>query len=176
MPVSTYRLYGLSVRSPLPLPCPRARRATDVVVQRRRNGGSWTVDQPPSSRDWFSYRRLSDGSAFVRWRDLSEFAISPDGATIQWRRLPRLTDEVFRGYLLSQILSFSLIARGVEPLHGSAVAVDGRVIAFLGDCGLGKSSLTAALLQAGCPLVTDDLLVLSRRGAGYTVEPGAVRW
>jgi len=172
VPGGTYRLYGLSVRSPLALRCPRARGAADVSVQRRRNGQAWISDRSWSSRDWFSYRRLSDGSAFVRWRDLSEFVVSPDGAAIQWRRLPRITNEAFRGYLLSQVLSFSLIARGLEPLHGSAVAVDGKVIAFLGDCGLGKSSLTAAFLQAGCPLVTDDLLVLSRRGAGYTVEPG----
>lgn len=144
----------------------------DVSIGRM---GGWVdrrIGDPPASRDWFSYQRRSDGSAFLRWRGLSEFIISADGATVRWRRLARVTDEAFRGYLLSQVLSFSLLARGVEPLHGSAVAVDGGVIAFLGDCGLGKSSLTAAFLQAGYPLVTDDLLVLFRRGAGYTVEPG----
>jgi len=137
--------------------------------------GGWAarrIEGHAARRDWFSYQARPDGSALARWRGLSDFTISADGATVRWRRLPRVTDEAYRGYLLPQVLSFSLLARGQEPLHGSAVAVDGGVIAFLGDCGLGKSSLTAAFLQAGYPLVTDDLLVLVRRGVGYTVEPG----
>ncbi len=167
-------MYGLSVRSPLALPCPRDGRVADVAFRRWRVGPV-KARRLAASRDWFSYRRLPDGSAWVCWRDLAAFTISANGASIRWRRLPGLTDETFRGYLLPQVLSFSLIARGLEPLHGSAVAVDGSVIAFLGDCGLGKSSLTAAFVQAGHPLVTDDLLVLSRRGRGYWVEPGMPR-
>jgi hypothetical protein len=172
VPGGTFRLYGLSVRSPLALPCPRDGRVADVAI--RRFGGL-TVrrfdDQRPS-RHWFTYRRWPDGAALVRWRNLSEFVISPDGTDIRWRRLRHLRDETFRGYLLPQVLSFTLIARGQEPLHGSAVAIGGRVIAFLGDCGLGKSTLTAALVRAGYPLVTDDLLMVSRRDGKDWVEPG----
>ena len=172
MPGGTYRLYGLAVRSPLALNCPRDGRPADVTIGRMGGSADGRIGGARASRDWFSYQRCADGSAFLRWRGLSDFTISADGAAVRWRRLPAVTDEAFRGYLLSQVLSFSLLARGREPLHASAVAVDGGVIAFLGDCGLGKSSLTAAFLQAGYPLVTDDLLVLFRRGAGYTVEPG----
>ena len=172
MPGGTYRLYGLSVRSPVVLPCPRDGRAADVTIRRRGTWADSRIEGRPALRDWFWYRQLADGSAFVRWRELSEFVVSRDGTEIQWRRLPRLTDQTFRGYLLSQVLSFSLLARGVEPLHGSAVAVDGRVIGFLGDCGLGKSTLTAAMVHAGYPLVTDDLLVLSHRTGRVWVEPG----
>lgn len=153
------------------LPCPRDGRLTDVEV-RQWHKGPGGAGWRSASREWFSYRRLPDGSASARWRGLSEFTISANGASIRWRRLAHVTDDTFRGFLLPQVLSFSLIARGREPLHGSAVAVDGEVVAFLGDCGQGKSSLTAAFLQAGFPLVTDDLLVLSRRGRGYRVEPG----
>ena len=169
MPGGTYRLYGLAVRSPLVLPCPRDRRAVDVTIGRT---GGRADGRSPTSREWFSYRGRPDGSALLRWRGLSDFIVSADGATVRWRRLRRATNEAFRAYLLPQVLSFSLLARGQEPLHGSAVAVDGGVIGFLGDCGMGKSSLAAAFLQAGYPLVTDDLLVLIRRGAGYVAEPG----
>lgn len=168
----TYRLYGLSVGSPLALPAPRTRRAADVTLVPRRLLPS---HQALATRDWFAHRRLADGSTYLHWRGLAEFLISPDGRQIGWRRSARASNEAFRSYLLSQVLSFSLLARGREPLHASAVAVDGGVIAFVGNCGLGKSSLTAAFLRAGYPMVTDDLLVLSRRGAGYLVEVGVPR-
>jgi hypothetical protein len=170
----TYRLYGLAVRSPLALPCPRWGGPPDVRLAVRRKGDL----APPAGDDrrtWFSYHQLADGSTHLRWRGLAEFLISRDGSSIGWRALAPGTQEAFRGYLLAQVLSFSLLARGREPLHASAVTAGGGAIAFLGDCGAGKSSLTAAFLRAGHRLVTDDLLVLGRRQGGYAVEPGVGR-
>jgi len=170
----TYRLYGLAVRSPLALPAPSWRGRPDVELVARRNGDLAAPDED-DRRTWFSHHRMADGSTHLRWRGLAEFLISRDGSSIGWRALAPGTQEAFRGYLLTQVLSFSLLAGGREPLHASAVAVPGGAIGFLGDCGTGKSSLTAAFLRAGHRLVTDDLLVLSRRKTGYAVEPGAAR-
>ena len=58
------------------------------------------------------------------------------------------------------MLSFSLLSLGYEPLHATAVVVDGEAVAFLGDCGYGKSTLGAAFLARGFPLLTDDVLAL----------------
>src|SRR5690606_13487149 len=45
--------------------------------------------------------------------------------------------------------------------HASSVALpDGKVVAFLGGTGQGKSTLAAAFMQYGCELVTDDCLLL----------------
>jgi hypothetical protein len=49
---------------------------------------------------------------------------------------------------------------GLLPIHASAVAVGGRVIAFTGPAGAGKSTLTAALGGHGLPMFCDDTLVL----------------
>lgn len=49
---------------------------------------------------------------------------------------------------------------GLYPLHASAVAHGGRVIAFTGPSGAGKSTLVAALGQRGIPLFCDDTLLL----------------
>jgi hypothetical protein len=165
-------LYGLSVRSSLPLPGARTREAADVIL------ASWrTVPTGPAAggRGWFACHRLPDDSTYLRWRGLAEFVVSGDGRRIAWRRSLGASHEAFCTYLLSQVLSFSLLARGREPLHASAVAVPGGVIGFLGGCGSGKSSLTAAFLRAGYPLVTDDLLVLRPRRNGYAAEPGVAR-
>jgi hypothetical protein len=49
---------------------------------------------------------------------------------------------------------------GLLPIHASAVAHDGRVFAFSGPAGAGKSTLVAALGRHGLPLFCDDTLVL----------------
>lgn len=49
---------------------------------------------------------------------------------------------------------------GLMPLHASAVAFAGRVFAFTGPAGAGKSTLIAALGQHDLPMFCDDTLVL----------------
>ena len=49
---------------------------------------------------------------------------------------------------------------GLLPVHASAVACNGGVIAFTGPSGAGKSTLATALGAHGLPLFCDDTLVL----------------
>jgi hypothetical protein len=43
------------------------------------------------------------------------------------------------------------------------VSAGGRALAFLSRHGGGKSGLAAAMVQAGCPLLADDMVVLEER-------------
>ena len=54
---------------------------------------------------------------------------------------------------------------GLYPLHASAVAHEGRVYAFTGPAGAGKSTLVAALTQRGLTQFADDTLLLDLSGA-----------
>jgi hypothetical protein len=128
-----------------------------------------------ASRDWFQYRRLGNRSTYLRWTDLFEFVVSGDGRLIEYQPLARATHESFTTYLLGHVLSFSLLAFGEEPLHGTAIVAGGKAIAFLGDCGSGKSTLGAAFLRLGHRMLTDDLLALEPRGEGYSAHPGIPR-
>ena len=56
-------------------------------------------------------------------------------------------------------------------LHAAAVAIGGRAVIIAGDCGRGKSTLTACLVQDGARYVGDDLLPLDRSGAWLGVCP-----
>ncbi len=113
---------------------------------------------------------------YLGWTNLFDFLISPDGRRIEYRRLRRASRESFSTYLLSQVLSFSLLALGREPLHGTVVVVDGGAVAFLGDTGYGKSTLGAAMLARGFPVLTDDLVSLAPRGGGgFLVHAGVPR-
>jgi len=57
-----------------------------------------------------------------------------------------------------------LSAHGVEPVHASAVARSDRALLFIGRSGSGKSTMARALLACGYGFVSDDRVLLWRRG------------
>jgi hypothetical protein len=130
---------------------------------------------PAKPGEWFESRTLSDGTTHLRWADLFEFLIAADGRTIEFARLRRATNESLTTYLLGQVLSFSLLSMGYDPLHATAVVIDGEAVAFLGDCGYGKSTIGAAFVARGVPLLTDDVLALERRSGRWIAHSGPAR-
>jgi hypothetical protein len=126
-------------------------------------------------RGWFRFQRLTDGTTYLQWTNLFEFLISPDGRGIVYHRQKKAAPEAFAVYLLGQVLSFSLLSLGVEPLHGTTIVSGGQAVGLLGDCGYGKSTLGAALLARGLPILTDDLIALRQTDSGWMVQPGVPR-
>jgi hypothetical protein len=130
----------------------------------------------PDDARWFHHAALPDGARYLRWSGLFEFLVAADGRRIACRPLDRAVAAMaFETYLLGQVLSFSLLRLGLEHLHSTSVVVDGGAVGFLGDCGYGKSTLGAAFVQAGYPLLTDDLLVLKHTRHRFTAYPGPAR-
>lgn len=129
----------------------------------------------PNGPKWFHHVRLQNGSTYVRWSGLFEFLISASGLRIAGRPLNGVSQEAFQTYLLGQVLSFALVEQGIEPIHATVVVVNEEAVALLGDCGYGKSSLGAAFLQAGYPLLTDDQLVMKAESHGFSAYPGPPR-
>lgn len=176
-----YRVYGLTVVSDLPLPCPEAGDGEPPEVELRLGPAAFFREASGAlaggdcGDDWFRHRRLADGSDYLRWSDLFEFLVSADGRRIACRPLARASAEAFQTYLLGQVLSFGLVKLGVEPLHATAAVIHGGAVGLLGECGYGKSSLGAAFLAAGDPLLTDDLLVAEPDGQGFVAHPGPPR-
>lgn len=60
----------------------------------------------------------------------------------------------------STVAALTAAWRGLVPLHACAVEVDSRAVLIAGAAGAGKSTLTAGLIEAGMPLVADDLVVV----------------
>ena len=52
------------------------------------------------------------------------------------------------------------------PLHGSAVEIDGKAYAFLGDSERGNRRLAAAFVSEGYRLVSDDVIAVTLAGGG----------
>jgi hypothetical protein len=179
-----YRAYGVSILSELPLPLREAHREFGPTLyeleirlsERPLVGAARQEVTPQSSPLPGSYfGQMLDGSSYVRWDDVGEALISRNGRSIACRPFPQTDPESFYVYLLGQALSFALVKGSFEPLHATAVAVGDQAIAFLGDCGFGKSTLAAAFLQAGHRLLTDDLLLLETTPRGILAHPGPAR-
>jgi hypothetical protein len=75
-------------------------------------------------------------------------------------------------YLLGITLSCWLELRDMATLHASAVEVDGRGVAFLSTGGGGKSTSAVAMMHAGFPLLTDDILAIEPSGDEFLGHPG----
>ena len=76
---------------------------------------------------------------------------------------------------MGQALSYALVKQGFEPLHATAIVVNGEAAVLLGSSGFGKSSLAACFLDAGHRLLTDDLLILRATSRGIMAYPGPPR-
>lgn len=175
-----YAVYGISVHSETPLALPQdlGDAAADVEV---RPGSVdqfaqlLSTSQLIERTDWFHYAHGSDGSIYAHWQGVGQFVASDDGTRIWCTAEPSASEESFHVYLLGQALSMALVKGGREPLHGTAVARDGRAIALLGGSGFGKSTLAASLLGAGFRLLTDDLLLIRAGRCGPRAQPGPAR-
>lgn len=76
-------------------------------------------------------------------------------------------------YFFSHALPLWLESRGVPVLHASAVSFGDRAVGFVGRSGVGKSTLCAGLVRAGCRFVADDgLPLLEAEHGGWRCAPG----
>jgi len=181
-PTTSYRfaVYGLSVVADfdldLPAPTKHDTNLGEVVWRRTASGfGVPSAPRPGAIDDWFACEALEDGSYYLRWKDYYEFRIESSGVGIDYRPLAGADPNILRNFLFGQVLSFALVLQGIEPLHATAVRIDHRAVAFLGDCGFGKSTLAASFLHDDCPILTDDLLLIDGRSGRPHALPGCGR-
>jgi hypothetical protein len=112
---------------------------------------------------------------YLRYCDDTEFIIDNRGTQV-WAAWPSdLTIEDTATYFLGPIMGFVMRLHGIACLHGSAVAIDGRVAIFIGDSGAGKSTTVAAFAQKGYSVLTDDVVALSTQGDTFLVQPAYPR-
>jgi hypothetical protein len=173
-----YDVYGLTLRSEFALPLPaQPSGGADIEIE---TAGAEHFAAALGGRampdEFRAYLRLPDGASYARWMTVGEYIVSADGRRIACRRFDQATDASFHVYLLGQALSFALVKLGLEPLHATAVVIEGHAVAFLGSSHFGKSTLAASFAAAGHQLLTDDVLVLRPSAQGRMVAfPGPPR-
>ena len=67
-------------------------------------------------------------------------------------------EDLIRLYILGTCMGVIAMQRKILPLHGSAIAIEGKAYAIVGESGAGKSTLAASLLTRGYKLLSDDVI------------------
>jgi hypothetical protein len=137
-----------------------------------RWGELYHVWRLPGGGDWLRFFRTSQGYV-LQFPDLAEFAISRDGTSISSRALSGASQETIEHLYQNQVLPLALSCQRKLVFHGSAVVVDGGALAFLGQSGMGKSTLATAFALNGAKLITDDGLHIEQSDDGqWQARPG----
>ena len=148
--VHDYSVFGLNVRSSLPLPELFAAvpgTDPDVVIS---TGAELQVDDPVPA---FS---AVDDAILISIPEIGRFHVS-GGREIRVEPLAGVPDRNLRLYLLGSAFGALLHQRGLLPLHANAVEVDGSAVAFMGESGSGKSTLATWFHDQGHKVVADDV-------------------
>ena len=122
---------------------------------------SWSCEEGPFPVDVDgSFREIPHGLA-IEWGGYARYEVTRDHAGAQVRVMRDGIDEAeaARGFLFS-VFPAALPLFGMEPLHGSAVEVDGGAVLMLGATGSGKSSIAAGFGSLGFAILSDDACAL----------------
>ena len=188
----SYRIYGLTIDSDLPLPGLLALAEppprSDVVLC-LASVPAWAQEvlefQPVTRRvrpaailsgESFTVCEYSGQSFFqLIYGDGTRFIIDGRAARVWGEPGPGLTQEDLCVYLLGPIMGFIARRKGFTPLHASSVVIEGRAIALLGEAGAGKSTTAAALALRGWPVLCEDVCLLTETNLQPHVIPGYPR-
>ncbi len=186
-----YQLYGLTLQSSHALPgllSDSAQKTPDMVVhwleqsevapqrnwqpvitsvlQRRRRIDLWQAKESEGI-----YLRLQ----FNQNEGLIDFIIDPltNVVNIYWPSTLPFAD--VQSLFIGPVMAGLLRRRGIMCLHASVIARDHKAIAILGKKRAGKSTTSAALVQAGWQLVADDVAPLTFENGAIEVQTGYPR-
>jgi hypothetical protein len=170
-PRHSYRIFGLSVTSELPLPeatpLHPAPADFDVAVELGA-----TPSMLPGRARLAPWLEVQGRNCLLLFAGLGRFFVE-EGRRILVEKDEQASFDDLRGFLFGSAFGALLHQRGLVPLHVSAVLSPSGVIAFTGDSGAGKST-TAALLnqELGWPLICDDVAVLREQSDGLHLQSG----
>lgn len=151
-----YLAYGLGIHSALPLPELQTLAAVDADVVIRLGELAKSL---PETIGTGSYFHMTAEEAYFSWEQVVTFLVR-GGNEIIVDPFPGVEERLIRLPLLGTILAVLLHQRGYLVLHASAVAINGGVVAFLGDKGQGKSTMAATLYARGHHLMSDDVVAV----------------
>lgn len=187
--VYDYRLYGLAVRTNLPIP--HLHSQTNPFPKLDLTCHFNVV--PPYSGEWIPHKRFADKRnqgapdedirlhilttpdetlVQLAYSDNVRFVFTADTSElwVNWEGDHSLEDISL--YFLNPVMGFCLRMRQQVCLHASAVDIDGQAILITAPSGWGKSTLAYRFSLAGYPVISDDISVLTKTETGFAVQPG----
>ena len=177
--MQTYELFGFVIASDLAFPELTAATAGDAMCVVRLTDRPFP--QPPTTcflqtrlpngDPWLSCAKCDSGY-FLTFNDLATFRVSARGDRVDCHVERHVPAHTVRHLFLDAVFPLILNLRGHHAVHATAVCGPIGCCAFVGDAGLGKSTLAAAFLRRGWMLVCDDCLRIDAGHEGMLAVPG----
>jgi hypothetical protein len=185
----SYSVFGFSVRSNRPIPGLNPANATplraDVQIHLAAAPFGSAESSPKSQvllfvssildkigEPAFKIWKIAEGDFLhLKYCDGVQFWIKREGGQVwaQWPETSSLEDAAT--YLLGPVLGLVLRLRGIPCIHASAVVIENRAIAFVGEEGAGKSTTAAAFARRGHAVLSDDIVALVEQDGAIHVRP-----
>ena len=155
-----YKAFGLRIVSEIPLPelplMSEQKDMADITIEIADLSGQWskyTAEQPQKFV-------VEENLVMFQVPHTAIFSIQK-GKKIIVSPMKDSSEDKIRLYILGTCMGALLIQRKILPLHGSAIAINGKAYALVGDSGAGKSTLASAFLSKGYRLLSDDVIAVS---------------
>lgn len=156
---SFYKSFGLTIVSDIPLPelaqISQDEDTYDVIVEISDLSTQWGY----STTNQGGYF-VGNNSVLFQVPSTAIFCIK-DGNKIIVSPIKGCELDKIRLYILGTCMGVLLMQRKVLTLHGSAIAIDGKAYAFIGESGAGKSTLATTFIRNGYQLISDDIIPVS---------------
>lgn len=112
----------------------------------------------------------TSGCEIMHFANMADFYLWPDRIICHLlnTKYAHMVEILFLGI----VLAYWLEQHKVLALHASAVVIGEYAIGFLGTHGQGKTSLAATLVNAGYPLLSDDILPVELKVGNPLSKPG----
>lgn len=185
----SYAIYGLRLASNQPIPrlnpiesIPDAPQ--DVSVHFDADDAQSTQDAAEETLWYMSdfsdekgnpalkiWKRNNTGGYRIHYSHGLTFHLNASLTDISIRCAAPMEKDDVVDFLLGPVLGVVLRLRGVICLHASAVAFEGKAIAFMGVPGAGKSTTAALFARRGHAVLSDDIAALLERDRSFCVLP-----
>jgi hypothetical protein len=154
-----YKAFGYSIQSDIPLPelqqVDNPESNIDIAIRYSDLTAKWLELSVPPKKFFIAENLI------IFWvPDLAIFAME-GGTNITISPEKGADEDKIRLYVLGSCMGAILMQRRILPLHGSAVVIDNKAYAFIGDSGHGKSTLASAFILRGFQLLTDDVIAVT---------------
>lgn len=155
-----YHSFGLKISSELPLPeletLSKPYSQIDVSIKMSDLKEKWNLMDASLNKGFC----IVENKVMFEVPDLAVFSIE-EGRTIYFSPSALLDENKIRLYLLGSCMGILLMQRQILPLHGSAIAINGKAYVFIGESGAGKSTIASSFMKNGHPLLSDDVIAVS---------------
>ncbi|WP_137680713.1 hypothetical protein [Aurantiacibacter suaedae] len=161
-----YDAFGLTIESDIPLK--ELRHASPGAVPDIRFINHPIGRDLPGREDGIVMDYADPAGTVMAWPDVAAFRLV-DKSTVWVEKYPEVPESYVAFPILGPIMAWMLNWREFFVIHASAIDINGKTIALMGDKMAGKSTTAAAFVRAGYPLITDDLLAITFDESGKPV-------